>query len=743
MSYKLGLDTGGTYTDAVLLDEKQQVVAHAKSPTTHHDLSIGLRSAVSALLDASRELSRTDSAVTADIQLVSMSTTLATNAIVEGRGRPVCLVLIGYSERQFKRARLGDALGGDPLIYIDGGHNASGAPLADFDLQTLQSQIDLHSEGVEAFAVSGMFSVRNPEHEIAARDCIRDATRLPVSCGHQLSTGLDAPKRALTTLLNARLIPLIKDLLVVTESMLTDFGIAAPLMVVKGDGSLISAEFATDSPVETILSGPAASVVGAQFVSGEKNLVISDMGGTTTDIAILKQGRPQLDQNGATVGGWATMVEAVRINTSGLGGDSAVSFDREQRTFTIGPQRVIPLASFISQYPQLQATLDEQLKLPFSTTHSAQFVVINRTAATSSPGQQENAPGQNTRENSRKNTRLTSQQNELLERIQQSPMALQTLFEDQTLDRALQSLLKRGHILLAGFTPTDACLVIDEHFQVAGSTAEESGVAWDRKAAAAGARLLMRYSEQNLGPVWQQEIDFAQWVKRKVERLAALAILDTVFSDQRRQLRHQHSHPHPHPGGLQGNTLTTQQRQLLDELFVPEPAGARQLDTPPEGSSPAVHAESSDLSVDLKVRLNQPVIGIGAPAQSYYPGVATLLGTSAIVPELAGVTNALGAVVGTVEQSCAITITAAGGKRVVAHTSRGPEEYPTLEEAADVMIAELEQLAIAKSRQAGAENVETRVQRKDVVVEDQGESVFFESVITVTASGRPATMARE
>ena len=110
---KLGLDTGGTFTDAVLLDTSGHIAAHAKSPTTHHDLSIGLRGAVTGLGAALNDY---------QISLVSLSTTLATNALVEGHGRRVCLILVGYSRQQLERARLSEVMGSDPVVFIAGGH---------------------------------------------------------------------------------------------------------------------------------------------------------------------------------------------------------------------------------------------------------------------------------------------------------------------------------------------------------------------------------------------------------------------------------------------------------------------------------------------------------------------------------------------------------------------------------------------------------------------------------------------
>ena len=147
-----------------------------------------------------------------------------------------------------------------------------------------------------------------------------------MSCSHHLSAKLNGPKRALTALLNARLIGMIDRLIGRAQDALIASGVNAPLMVVRGDGALISAAMARERPIETILSGPAASIVGARWLTGAEHALVSDIGGTTTDIAVLRDGRPTIDPAGAQVGPYRTMVEAVAMRTSGLGGDSEVHF---------------------------------------------------------------------------------------------------------------------------------------------------------------------------------------------------------------------------------------------------------------------------------------------------------------------------------------------------------------------------------------------------------------------------------
>ncbi|MFK8079687.1 MAG: hydantoinase/oxoprolinase N-terminal domain-containing protein [Granulosicoccus sp.] len=655
MGLQLGLDTGGTFTDAVLLDDDLKVRNCAKSLTTHHDLIQGLRGAVEQVVRGQP---------VEQINRVCLSTTLATNALVEGRGRSVALVLIGFRESQLQRANLSDALAGDPILRVSGGHQASGAMQDILDVNAIKAFVSQVDSRVDAYAVSGVFAVRNPEHEVQTQALIASLSGKPVACGHHLSSGLDAPRRALTALLNARLIPMINALLDAARDLMDETGIKAPLMVVKGDGSLISDSVASQYPVETILSGPAASVVGAQYLCAHDDLLVSDMGGTTTDIALIRSGQPLLSVDGATVGGWRTMVKAVDVRTYGLGGDSAVQFDRGLRRLCIGPNRVVPLSLLVQQYPDCLAELEAQLTLPMSTTHSGQFVLLHAASPTD----------------------LTSQQQELYEQIAKGPVALQSLFAAQTLERALHRLEQRGVVIRAGFTPTDACHITGDQ------------TTWPATAAMLGARLLMRYSEDNLGTEYASEQQFANEVQTRVSELTSLALIGAISA-------------------VAGAAITTSQQELIERSF----------------------RRTAEAGFSLKPQLQVTLVGLGAPAASYYQGSANLLNTDLNLPEFAHVANALGAVVGSIRQEQLIVINPAGGERVSVLFPEGPVEYDSLEEGAQAAIARASELATEKARLAGALYPALTVNRADNIVNNSGENVFFESCISVTATGRPAS----
>jgi len=331
----LGIDTGGTFTDGVFLDlDTKEVKEKAKAFTTREDLSIGIRKCIENMGDLDPR----------QVQLVSLSTTLATNAIVEGRGCRVGLILIGHESP-------GD-LPAQQVFAVRGGHDIKGTAVSELDIDALQRAVTEMRGQVDTVAISGYLSIRNPEHEQQAQEIIQDMWEVPVVCAHQLSTVLGFHERTVTACLNARLLPIIAELLAAVKAVLDEKGIQAPLMVVKGDGSLMSEEMTREKPIETILSGPAASIVGAVFLTGTESALALDMGGTTTDIAILENGRPRMNREGATVGGWKTRVEAADISTFGLGGDSYIQVSKD-RKLVIGPKRVWPLSVIADRFPNL------------------------------------------------------------------------------------------------------------------------------------------------------------------------------------------------------------------------------------------------------------------------------------------------------------------------------------------------------------------------------------------------------
>jgi N-methylhydantoinase A/oxoprolinase/acetone carboxylase beta subunit len=293
---------------------------------------------------------------------------------------------------------------------------------------------------------------------------VQELTDLPATCGHELTHRLDALRRATTVTLNGRLIPLLRALITAVERTMIEQGIRAPLMVVKGDGSLMEASMAKERPIETILSGPAASVVGAQHLAGGSHALVVDMGGTTTDVAVIQDGRPSLSPQGAQVGRWRTMVEAIDVHTVGLGGDSYVRLD-ENCDLHVGPRRVVPLCLLASEHPALVGALEQQLARAKATGADGEFIVYQRPDA--------HPEGER-----------FSFEPELWAELRQGPRTLERVYQimryPQMYARYLERLERQGIVVRAAFTPTDAAHVLGRY------------QAWDGAAARLGAELLAR-----------------------------------------------------------------------------------------------------------------------------------------------------------------------------------------------------------------------------------------------------------
>ena len=335
--YGLGIDTGGTFTDAVIVDlDDYSVVAKRKSPTTHQDLSIGLYNSVDAVF-ASSDIKPSD------ISLVGISTTLATNSILEGHGGEVGLILIGWNPMRPV------SFGEKNQVMVKGGYDSHGRAVAAMSKEEVTEAIMKVSEGVDAIAISGLFANLNPSQEKKVKELTMQLTGLPTVAGHELSATLGIDIRAETAVLNARLIPEVSKFFNDVERTFRAKGITAPIMVYKGDGSVMTIDQARQYPVETILSGPAASATGGRVLSGLDDCVIVDIGGTSTDIAIMESGYPQIQFEGASVGEWRTRVKAVDMYTVALGGDSRISYSGS--LFTIGPERVVPLCRLAEKDP--------------------------------------------------------------------------------------------------------------------------------------------------------------------------------------------------------------------------------------------------------------------------------------------------------------------------------------------------------------------------------------------------------
>lgn len=342
MPYILGLDTGGTYTDGVLVDiETECVVSRAKELTTKYDLRKGIEACIDSL----------DIDDPGMIRMVSLSTTLATNAVVENRGGRTGLILVGKKDHRDFPAEY--------IEILDGESDIKGNVRVPISERQAVEAVCRLKDKVDAIAVSAYASVRNPGQELQVRHIVEEMTNIPVFCAHELSGSLGYMERTTTAVLNANLIGIISEFLTATGEALRRRKINADIMIVKSDGSLMMAEVALKRPIDTILSGPAASAIGARYLTGVENALVLDMGGTTVDIADITDGQIQTGDECATVAGWKTRVHAVEISTHGIGGDSLIKLHDEVQ---VGPQKAEPISRAAYYHDNVVIEIEEVQK---------------------------------------------------------------------------------------------------------------------------------------------------------------------------------------------------------------------------------------------------------------------------------------------------------------------------------------------------------------------------------------------
>ncbi len=475
----LGIDAGGTYTDVVLYDfEDGAVLAKAKSRTTKWDFSVGIGKALDAL----------NLEPPLDVDLVSVSTTLATNAIVENRGQKVgLLILPPYG--LFKPSHIVYR----PIGVLRGQLEIDGREIepVDVDLVRTEARRMLQQEQVGAFAVSGYASHVNPAHEQQVKEILEAETGHFVTCAHELSQQGNYRIRAVTAALNASIIPILESFLHDVDRVLRERRVEAPRMVVRSDGSLMSLAVARRHPIETILSGPAASVAGASYLAHQENAMVVDMGGTTTDTATIRNGAVRTCEQGASVGGWATHVGALDLRTLGLGGDSLITRQADGKP-AIGPLRVVPVAWALGLDHDGHAALD-WLEAHLDRFHNS---TEGMTLLLATDGNQ--------------TAKLTSQEQRLLDALAQGARSVEQLAIE--LDARhwtflpLESLEQQRLIQRSSLTPTDL-LHATGRLEL-----------WNSEAARRFAELFCRLADQSVG-------EFAEQVHQEIVHRLAMELL--------------------------------------------------------------------------------------------------------------------------------------------------------------------------------------------------------------------------
>ncbi len=321
----VGIDVGGTTTDAAIV-EGGKVVKTAYVPTNHNDL-------LSCLLNALDEL--TKGIDTGRIERVVLSTTLITNMIAEGKTDPVALLLIPGPGANPKDYNLGQN-----TWILDGAIDYRGREIAKLNPSQIKDVAsDVAVKGFRRIAIVGKFGQRNHAHELKAREII--ANTVPgaqLEMGHKVSGQLNFPRRAATTMLTVATKDKYKEFTSQIDKALKQRKIYAPVYILKADGGTLPLDKSIEMPVETIFSGPAASIMGVMALTppGQTSVVV-DIGGTTTDLALILSGKPLLSSKGAKVESLLTHIRAFAVKSVAIGGDSIVNIAND--CIAVGPHR--------------------------------------------------------------------------------------------------------------------------------------------------------------------------------------------------------------------------------------------------------------------------------------------------------------------------------------------------------------------------------------------------------------------
>jgi N-methylhydantoinase A/oxoprolinase/acetone carboxylase beta subunit len=631
MAIGIGIDTGGTFTDAVAYDlDRKRVLYAAKAQTTKEDLSIGIGNALDGLPRGMLE----------NAEMVSLSTTLATNACVENKGGRARLVFIGVDSRSVQWVGAECGLPSiEEILFLEGDRDPAGTLRGYPDWHVLRIDGERWIEGAHGVGIVELNAMdNNAVLEKRARDLVAGIRDVPVVCGHELFSDLNSIKRGASVLLNARLIPLIGEFMRATKSALHARTISAPIVVVRSDGSLMSEEFAARHPVETLLCGPAASVMGGLALTGEQDCLVIDMGGTTTDIAIVRKGMPVRARDGVDIGNWSTLVRGLFVDTFGLGGDSAVRWDRNGR-MVLQATRLMPLSIAADRWPSV---VEKLRGLVHAVRQHPQFLheffALVRDIT--------NVPGYDEREAA------------LCAALRDGPLTVSETAEAIGTDiynLDAQRLEDEGVIIRCGLTPTDIMHRKGDFNR------------FNAEAAELGARFVASC-------IGVSPDALADMVYDRVKEILYANIVSLLIED---------AHP----------SLTRKEFGSGLETLI-----ARSWKAGTNGASPDF--------LQFGFRTPAVLVGIGAPIHIFLPDVARALGTRYVVPEHAGVANALGAVVGNVIARCQVEIkpqyTVAGIDGYIVFGNQHNTRAADRQAAIEIGVKEAREAAREEARRRGA-----------------------------------------
>lgn len=670
----IGIDTGGTYTDAVIYDmETKKILGSGKALTTKGELEVGIAGALDKL---PREL-------VPKAELLALSTTLATNACVENKGSRAKLLMIGFDTAMIERLKEIYASYGfhdrSQFVVIDGKVENIFSHPYDPDWEDLEKRLEEYFSDCDAVGIVQKHPRANGgRFEKKAKKVLEKGLTVPVTLAYDISDEVDILKCCAGTMLNARLIPLLAEFISAIRHVMRDRGLHVPIAIVRSDGSLMSEEMARECPVETLLSGPAASVVGGGALADEDSAVIVDMGGTTTDVAIMREKEPVMASSGIHIGQWKTMVKGLYVDTFGLGGDSAVRFkDGELYVDTV---RVIPISLLASEHPQVVGKLrDLAGQERFHGCWIHEFYVLLKDIS-----------GKNG---------YSEEEQRICGALRDGPlitMELAVIMDKDPHFLRTERLEEEGVIIKSGLTPTDM-MVLKGDFTI-----------YDSEAARAAVECLKRNVSILVGQIPDAVYDL---VARKMYTNLGRILLGQRYPKQA------------------GTFAGAEREMLLGWCY--EQAKAR--------VDGLCRTRTEECGLALTTCL--PLIGVGAPVHVFLPRVAKLLGTRAVIPEYAGVANALGAISGRIVTRVLVRVKAeyrdgyCYGYSVYEDGERRLfEEYEEAEAFARGLAERQVYVKAARQGTSGQPDVALTVEKIKSSPDDSG--VLFETLVSAVATDK-------
>ena len=331
----LGIDVGGTHTDAVLV-QNFQLIKKAKVLTDQTNIMASLLEAADRLISDN---------YTNDIKRIVLSTTISTNAIVQNKTNRVAMVLLSGPGLSPTTLNLGK-----DTYFVKGYVNHRGIPVKNVNSRQIADiSHEISENSIQQIGVVGKFSSRNPQQELDTAELLQEGSR-NISLGHTLSGQLNFPRRIATTYLNAAIYDIYRGFVQDVQKFVAKIGLSVPVYILKADGGTILIDQSLDCPVQTIHSGPAAGIMGVLATACiREDAVALDIGGTTTDISVFADGVPLLEPTGVSISGRKTLIRGLYTKSIGVGGDSVVRI--EKGDILIGPQREGPAAALDGPFP--------------------------------------------------------------------------------------------------------------------------------------------------------------------------------------------------------------------------------------------------------------------------------------------------------------------------------------------------------------------------------------------------------